>query len=90
MGEKTRQIRHDAVGLQPDPECEIKVTHKDASSRGPLTTLQYGTRYDGNVGNVFPFSRTPKRPPTAMQFLSGGFPLLYQFEVTAIIFNKGA
>ncbi len=46
------------VGLRPDTEYEVQVTHKTSSGEGPPTSLRYKTGSDGHVSNVIPF---PKR-----------------------------
>ena len=46
------------VGLRPDTEYEIRVTHRQASAEGPPTRLRCTTASDGHVSNVLPF---PKR-----------------------------
>ena len=46
------------VGLRPDTEYEVQVTHKNASGEGPPTSLRCTTGRNGHVSNVIPF---PKR-----------------------------
>ena len=46
------------VGLRPDAEYEVQVTHKHASGEGPPTSLRCTTGPNGHVSNVIPF---PKR-----------------------------
>ena len=46
------------VGLQPNTEYEIQVTHKNAAGEGPPTRLGCKTRSNGDVGNIIPFPRT--------------------------------
>ena len=43
------------VGLQPDTEYEIKITHKNAMGEGPPSKVKYRTKPNGDVGNIIPF-----------------------------------
>ena len=45
------------VGLQPDTEYEIQVTHKNAAGEGPPTKVRYKTKENGDVGKIIPFPR---------------------------------
>ena len=45
------------VGLQPNTEYEIQVTHKNAAGEGPPTKVMYKTKSNGDVGNIIPFPR---------------------------------
>ena len=45
------------VGLQPNTEYEIQVTHKNAAGEGPPTKLRCKTRSNGDVGKIIPFPR---------------------------------
>ena len=46
------------VGLEPDTECDIQVTHKNAAGEGLPIELKCRTKSNGDVGNIIPF---PKR-----------------------------
>ena len=46
------------VGLEPDTEYDIQITHKNAAGEGPPSELRCRTKANGDVGNIIPF---PKR-----------------------------
>ena len=45
------------VGLEPNTEYELMVTHKSKAGEGPPTKQRCKTGYDGGVGNVVPFPK---------------------------------
>ena len=45
------------VGLQPNTEYEIQVTHRTAAGEGPPANLRCTTRSDGGVDNIIPFPK---------------------------------
>ena len=45
------------VGLQPNTEYEIQVTHKTVAGEGPPANLRCMTRSDGGVDNIIPFPK---------------------------------
>lgn len=45
------------IGLEPDTEYEIKVTHKNVVGEGPATKVRCKTKSDGQVSNVIPFPK---------------------------------
>ena len=45
------------VGLDPDTEYEIQVTHKNAAGEGPPTRMMCRTESNGDVGNIIPFPK---------------------------------
>lgn len=45
------------VGLEPNTEYEIQVTHKNAVGEGPPAILMCRTEPNGNVGNIIPFPK---------------------------------
>lgn len=47
------------VGLKPDTEYEMQLTHKNSVGEGPAVTERIRTSPEG-AGNVVPF---PRRPP---------------------------
>ncbi len=49
------------VGLEPNTEYEIQITHKNAAGEGPPARLTCRTRSNGDVGKIIPF---PKKPST--------------------------
>lgn len=45
------------VGLTPNTEYELQVTHKNAAGEGPPTKLRCKTKSNGDIGNVIPFPK---------------------------------
>ena len=45
------------VGLEPDTEYEIQVTHKNAMGEGPPTSLKCRTKPNGDIGKIIPFPK---------------------------------
>ncbi|MDE0099844.1 MAG: fibronectin type III domain-containing protein [Truepera sp.] len=45
------------VGLVPNTEYEIQVTHKNAAGEGPPTRLKCRTKPNGEVGKIIPFPK---------------------------------
>ncbi len=45
------------VGLEPNTEYEIQVTHKNAAGEGPPSRLTCKTESSGDVGNIIPFPK---------------------------------
>lgn len=45
------------VGLEPNTEYEIQVTHKNAAGEGPPARLRCRTEPNGDVGKIIPFPK---------------------------------
>ena len=45
------------VGLAPNTEYEIQVTHKNAAGEGPPARLTCRTESNGDVGKIIPFPK---------------------------------
>ena len=45
------------VGLEPNTEYEIQVTHKNATGEGSPTSLKCRTEPNGDLGKIIPFPK---------------------------------
>ena len=45
------------VGLRPNTEYEIQVTHKNSAGEGPPSRLKCRTEPNGDVGKIIPFPK---------------------------------
>ena len=45
------------VGLLPNTEYEVQVTHKTAAGEGPPANLRCTTKPDGRIDNIIPFPK---------------------------------
>ncbi len=45
------------VGLKPDTEYELQVTHKNAKGEGPAARMRCRTQPSGQMGEIVPFPR---------------------------------
>ena len=45
------------VGLNPNTEYEVQVTHKNAVGEGPPIELRCKTKPNGDIGNIIPFPK---------------------------------